>query len=80
MKRATSWALGSFVVISVAIYEGCHYQREKEKNTVRMIQEAMDLKAEKARKKFEEKTRRIANEVKQREELEAAKRSWRKWW
>jgi cytochrome c oxidase assembly protein subunit 20 len=51
LRKATSWALGSFLGVSVLIYEGCHFRREREKERVRLIQEVMNKKAvEKAQK------------------------------
>src|SRR5271169_3452221 len=66
MKKATSWAVGSFVAISVLVYEGCHHRREKEKETVRMIQEALDRRTERTKLKVEqERARRAALELKE---------------
>lgn len=80
VRKATSWALGSFLGVSVVVYEGCHYRREQEKIRVRMIQEAMERKAkEKAREQFmrERALRQMASEAKEKEEK--LKRDRSKW-
>ena len=71
MRKATSWAIGSFVGVSVVVFEGCHMRREREKERIRLIQEAMEEKAkEKAREQFlrERALRQMAAEVKGKEE------------
>jgi hypothetical protein len=60
------------------VYEGCNYQRAKRRETVRMIQEALDKKAETARLKVEEaKARKVALKEKK---AEAETKTSRKWW
>ena len=80
MRKATSWALGSFVGVSIVVYEGCHYRREREKERIKLIQEALERKArEKARKQFlqEKALRQMAAEAKEKEEKLRKERS--KW-
>jgi len=79
IPKASSWALGSFIGVSVAVYEGCQAQREREKARVRLIQEVLDRKAkEKAREYLmREKARQMAQEAKENEEkLERDKAKW----
>jgi cytochrome c oxidase assembly protein subunit 20 len=71
MRKATSWAIGSFLGVSVVVFEGCHMQREREKERIRLIQEAMEKRAkEKAREQFlrERALRQMAAEAKEKEE------------
>jgi Cytochrome c oxidase assembly protein COX20 len=71
MRKATSWGLGSFLGISVVVFEGCHYQRERAKDRIKLIQEVMERKAqEKARQQYlrEKALRDMAAEAKQKEE------------
>jgi hypothetical protein len=66
--------------VSVVVYEGCHFRREREKERVRLIQEAMEKKArEKAREQFrrERALRQMAAEAKEKEEQLKKERS--KW-
>lgn len=80
MRKATSWAIGSFVGVSVIVFEGCHMQREREKERIRLIQEAMERKArEKAKEQFmrERALKQMAVEAKEREEK--LKRDRSKW-
>ena len=80
VRRATSWALGSFLGVSVVVYEGCHFRREREKKRIKLIQEAMEKKArEKAREQFmrERALRQMAAEAKEKEEQ--LKKSRSKW-
>lgn len=80
IRKATTWALGSFLGISVVVYEGCLHRREQEKVRIRTIQEAMDRKAkEKAREQFlaERARRQMAAEA--REKDEKLKRDRAKW-
>jgi len=70
LRKATSWALGSFIGVSVVVYEGCHMQREREKERIRLIQEALDRKAkEKAREHYmRERARKLTLEAREKEE------------
>lgn len=71
VRKATSWALGSFLGVSIVVFEGCHFRREREKERIRLIQEAMERKAkEKAREQFlrERTLRQMAAEAKEKEE------------
>lgn len=80
IRKATSWALGSFIGVSVVIYEGCHFRRDREKERIKLIQEAMERKArEKAREHFmrERALRQQAIEAKEKEEQLKKERS--KW-
>jgi cytochrome c oxidase assembly protein subunit 20 len=80
IRKATSWALGSFLGVSIVVFEGCHFRRERQKERIRLIQEAMERKAkEKAREQFlkERALRQMAIEAKEREEK--LKRDWSKW-
>ena len=57
--------------VSVVVYEGCHFRREREKERIRLIQEAMERKAkEKAREQFlrERARRQVAAEAKEAED------------
>jgi hypothetical protein len=62
--------MGSFIGVSVVVYEGCHIQREREKEKIRLIQQGLDRKArEKAQEHLKrEKARQMALEAKEREE------------
>lgn len=80
VRKATSWAMGSFIGVSVLVFEGCHLQREREKERIRLIQEVMEQKArEKARVMFkkEQALRKVAAEAKEKEEKLKKERS--KW-
>jgi cytochrome c oxidase assembly protein subunit 20 len=80
IPKATSWALGSFLGVSMVVFEGCHFRREREKERIKMIQEAMERKArEKAREHFrrERALRQMAIEAKEKEEQVKKERS--KW-
>jgi len=80
MRKATSWGLGGFLGVSVVVFEGCHYQRERAKERIKLIQEALDKKAkEKARQQFlgEKALRDMAAEAKHKEEKLKSDRS--KW-
>src|SRR5277367_421100 len=37
MRKATSWGLGGFLGMSVVVFEGCHYQRERAKERIKLI-------------------------------------------
>jgi cytochrome c oxidase assembly protein subunit 20 len=80
IRKATSWALGSFLGVSVVVYEGCHFRRDREKERIQMIQEAMERKArEKAREHFmrERALRQMAIEAKEKEEkLKKVRSKW----
>jgi cytochrome c oxidase assembly protein subunit 20 len=70
MRKATSWAFGSFIGVSVVVFEGCHMRREREKERIRLIQEAMEKKAkEKALEQFirERALRQMAADAKEKE-------------
>lgn len=57
--------------VSVVVYEGCHFRREREKARIKLIQEAMERKAkEKAREQFrrERAMREMVAEAKEKEE------------
>jgi hypothetical protein len=57
--------------VSIVVYEGCHFRREREKERIKLIQEAMERKArEKAREQFrrERALREMAAEAREREE------------
>jgi hypothetical protein len=57
--------------VSIVVYEGCHFRREREKERIKLIQEAMERKArEKAREQFrrERALREMAAEAKEREQ------------
>jgi cytochrome c oxidase assembly protein subunit 20 len=83
VRKATSWALGSFMGVSVVVYEGCHFRREREKERIKLIQEAMERKArEKAREQFRQERvlRQMVAEAKAKEEQAKKERSrwfWR---
>jgi cytochrome c oxidase assembly protein subunit 20 len=80
VRKATSWALGSFIGVSIVVFEGCHFRREREKERIRLIQEAMERKArEKAREQFlrERALRQMAAQAKEKEEK--LKKDWSKW-
>jgi Protein of unknown function (DUF3767) len=80
VKKSTSWALGSFLGVSVVVFEGCHFRREREKERIRLIQEAMERKAkEKARGQFlkERALQNMAAEAREKEEKLKKERS--KW-
>ena len=80
VRKATSWAVGSFVGVSVVVFEGCHLQRKRMKERIRLIQEAMEKKARaKARERFEKERalRRMAVEAKEKENK--LKKDWSKW-
>ena len=71
MRKATSWAIGSFLGVSVVVFEGCHFRRQREKERIQLIQEAMERKAkEKAKEQFmrERTLRQMAAEAKEKEE------------
>ena len=72
--------MGSFVGVSIAVFEGCNYNREKEKARILLIQEAMDKKAKAlAREQFkrEKALREAAAEAREKEEK--LKREREKW-
>ena len=80
MRKATSWAVGSFVGVSVVVFEGCHLQRKRMKERIRLIQEAMEKNARsKAREQFEKEQalRRMVVEAKEKEKK--LKKGWSKW-
>jgi hypothetical protein len=57
--------------VSIVVYEGCNFRREREKERIKLIQEAMERKArEKAREQFrrERALREMAAEAKEREQ------------
>jgi hypothetical protein len=57
--------------VSIVVYEGCHFRREREKERIKLIQEAMERKArEKAREQFrrERALREMVAEAREREE------------
>ena len=79
MRKATSWALGGFVGVSVVVFEGCHFRREREKERVRAIQQALDRKAkerEQIIKERVEERRRLQKE----EEEKRKKERWKWFW
>ena len=82
IRKATSWALGSFIGVSVVVYEGCHYRREKEIARIKLIQESLERKAkEKARERFlrERALRQMTGEAREKEE-QLRKERWKWFW
>lgn len=64
--------------VSVVVYEGCHFRREREKERIKLIQEAMERKArEKAKEQFrqERMLRQMAAEAREKEEQVKKERS-----
>jgi cytochrome c oxidase assembly protein subunit 20 len=81
LRKATSWAIGGFLGVSVVVFEGCQFRREHEKERIRLIQEALDRKAkEKAREQFlrEQALKKMAAEAKEKEEK--LKEQWKWFW
>ena len=80
LRRASTWAVGSFVGVSVVVFEGCHYRREQEKERVRLIQETMERRAkELARERFKREQLRQKREFDAKEREEKQKREREKW-
>jgi cytochrome c oxidase assembly protein subunit 20 len=80
LRKASTWAVGSFVGVSIVVFEGCHYKYQQEKERVRLIQEAMDKRAKAVaedRAKKEMAAKRRAIQAKEREEKERRERE--KW-
>jgi cytochrome c oxidase assembly protein subunit 20 len=80
LRRASTWAVGTFVGVSIVVFEGCQHKHQQEKERVRLIQEAMDKRAKSIaedRVKKEMAARKRAIQAKEREEKERRERE--KW-
>ncbi|POR36139.1 Cytochrome c oxidase protein 20, mitochondrial [Tolypocladium paradoxum] len=76
-NKAANWAVGMFVLGSVASYEYCQYQRRSERTQMkRHIEVVSENRREQARKAAEEKREQLRLE----QEREAAQKPWYKPW
>ena len=80
LRRASTWAVGSFVGVSVVVFEGCHYTREQQKERVRLIQETLERRAkEVAREQFKRDQLRRKRDIEAKEQEEKQKQEREKW-
>ena len=45
LRKCTNWSVGSFVGVSVAIWEGCRYKRLNERRNVKRVVEIMSKRS-----------------------------------
>ena len=53
LRKCTNWSVGSFVGVSVAIWEGCRYKRLNERRNVKRVVEVMSRRSSKSSNKVD---------------------------